>query len=102
MNKNLQNFKAFNLAKASYRACLNLDLPGHLRDQLLRATSSSALNLAEGSARNGSSDKRRFYNISLASIREAQAILVLAELDNSDAEVILDQTAACVYKLLQN
>ncbi|MBF0206587.1 MAG: hypothetical protein HQK53_06830 [Oligoflexia bacterium] len=30
------------------------------------------------------------------------AILVLAELDNSNAEVILDQTAACVYKLLQN
>ena len=100
MNKNLKNFQAFNLAKSSYRSCLQLKLSRHLKDQLLRAVSSSALNLAEGSARRTLPDKRKFYNISMASIREAQSILILADLEGCDAEIILDQTAACVFKLL--
>ena len=101
MNNNLKNFKAFILAQAAYHSCLKLNLPGHLKDQLLRATSSSALNLAEGSARNGELDRKKFYNISLASIREAQAILLLAKLEGSESELILDQAAACVFKLIK-
>ena len=101
MNQNLQNFKAYNLAKGSYQICKNLKLPRYLKDQLLRATSSAALNLAEGSARRTLKDKRKFYNIALASIRESQAVLDLAQMEGSPAEKILDQTAACTYKLLQ-
>ena len=102
MNKNLKKFHAFNLATASYHSCLELKLPRHLKDQLLRAVSSSALNLAEGSARRTNQDKRKFYNISMASVREAQSILILAKLEGCEAELILDQAAACIYKLLQN
>ncbi|MBF0209022.1 MAG: four helix bundle protein [Oligoflexia bacterium] len=101
MNKNLKNFKAFLLAKTAYHACLELKLSRHLKDQLLRATSSAALNLAEGSARRNFDDKRKFYNIAQGSIREAQSIIILASLDGCEAEIILDQTAACIYKLLQ-
>ncbi|MBF0316303.1 MAG: four helix bundle protein [Oligoflexia bacterium] len=101
MNNNLRNFKAFNLVKSSYHACLELKIPRHLKDQLLRATSSAALNLAEGSARRGIEDKRKFYNIALASLREGQAVIILANLEGCDAEIILDQASACVYKLLQ-
>ena len=101
MNKNLQNFKAFNIAKDSYRSCLDLKLPRHLKEQLLRAASSAAINLAEGSARRTHADKRKFYNISMASIREAQSILALADLEGCEAELLLNKVAACVYKLLQ-
>lgn len=100
MNKNLQNFKAYNLAKAGYQACIELKLPRHLKDQLVRSTSSVALNLAEGSARRSPADKRKFYNIALGSLREAQAILDLAQLNGTNAEILLDQTSACIYRLL--
>ena len=46
-------------------------------------------------------DKRKFYNIALASIRESQSILILAEMEECEAEIILDQSAACIYKLIQ-
>ena len=52
-----------------------------MRDQLLRASSSVALNLAEGNARRTQKDRLRLFNIALASLREVQMICELEELN---------------------
>jgi len=44
----LKNFRTYQLAVQLYRQSAVLKLPAHLRDQLLRAASSAALNTAEG------------------------------------------------------
>lgn len=48
---------------------------GYLSDQLKRALSSSILNLAEGNAKYGDKDRRRFFTTSKGSISEIAAIL---------------------------
>ena len=48
-----------------------------LRDQLLRACESIVLNIAEGSGRFGSDDKRRFYRIANGSAMECAGALEL-------------------------
>jgi four helix bundle protein len=57
----LRNFKAYQLAKEHYWHCKELKLPSFLKDQLLRASSSVALTLAEGSGKRTPADQRRFY-----------------------------------------
>ncbi len=47
----LKSFRTYQLSIQFYQACLVLKLPRHIRDHLLRASSSITLNLAEGSAR---------------------------------------------------
>ena len=48
---------------------------GYLIDQYKRALSSAILNLAEGNGRNYSKERRRFFNISTASIAECMSCL---------------------------
>lgn len=52
-----------------------LKISGHLRDQLLRASSSIALNLSEGNAKFSPKEKKRFYQTAYASQKECQTIL---------------------------
>lgn len=47
----------------------------HLRDQLLRASQSILLNIAEGSGKFPSADRRRFLQIAGGSARECGAIM---------------------------
>lgn len=98
----LKNFKTFNLAKDLYKKCAELKLPHHLKDQILRATSSAALNLAEGSGKETRKDKRKFFFISFGSIREVSAILELAQIQNPDILELIDKTSAHLYKLLKH
>lgn len=46
----------------------------HARDQLLRASQSISLNIAEGNGRRGNGDRRRFFDIARASALECAAI----------------------------
>ena len=98
----LKNFRTYNLSVEFYRLASYAKLPYHLKEQLLRASSSIALNLAEGSGKRTVKDKVRFYQISFGSLRECQAILTLADLTNTQAWNILNQLGGALYRLIQN
>jgi four helix bundle protein len=59
-----------------------------LRDQLIRSISSMMLNIAEGSGRNTSKDKKNFYVIARGSIYESIALLdIFIDLKYIDKEI---------------
>ncbi len=86
------------MAVEFYKDCKKVTLPAYAKDQLRRAAFSVALNLAEGAARNGIKDRIKFYNISLASLREIQSIIKLEDLKVLEQKA--DQLGACLYKLV--
>ena len=95
----MKNFRCYQLAKDLYRSCKQLPLKGAQRDQILRASLSVCLNLAEGSAKQTPKERRRFYYIALGSQREVHAML-----DLEDIETLVptsDRLGASIYKLTQ-
>lgn len=99
----LQNFRTFNLSVQFYESCQKINLPRHLKDQLNRASSSISLNLAEGYGKSTYKDQRKFFQIGMGSLRECQAILVLAGIDKNSRESLLaDHIGACLYKLIKS
>ncbi len=93
----LKSFRTFQLAKQFYKSIQLLKLPAHLNDQLQRAASSTALNLAEGSGKPTKRDQLKFFYIALASHRECQAALQLAGIVELDREA--DCLAAHLFRL---
>jgi len=95
----LTQFRTYQLAVQFHRSCQAIRLPGYLKDQLLRASSSVALNLSEGSAKPTRRDQLKFFFIALGSIRECQTALDLAP--HAPAELIrmADQLGGGVYRL---
>jgi four helix bundle protein len=68
-----------------------------IRDQLKRAATSITLNIAEGSGRNKTEDRKRFYAIARGSVLECAAISdLLMELEPS----LEDDIARCKEILL--
>jgi hypothetical protein len=55
----LAKFKTYQLALEFHRLISDVNAPTHLRDQVLRASSSVVLNIAEGSAKLTLPDRRR-------------------------------------------
>ena len=98
----LKGFKTYQLSLQFYQACLILKLPRHLMDQLLRASSSISLNLAEGSAKPTTRDQMKFYFISFGSLRECQAILSLHGQASAELVDLADQIGACLYRLTKS
>jgi four helix bundle protein len=96
----LKNFRTFHQAVNFYQQVVGLRMPTHLKDQLLRAASSVPLNLAEGAAKSSPRDQRRFFEISMGSLRESQAILMIAMPPNHESLKVADQLAAAMYRLL--
>ena len=95
----MTNFRTFDLAVSFYKQAKGLRLPAHLTDQLLRAASSVALNLAEGRGRPTRRDQARFFGIAFASAKEVQAILNL-EVDTKDQlHNLADSLAAHIHQL---
>jgi four helix bundle protein len=95
----LSKFRAFALAKDLYQRCKKLNLPEPLRDQVLRATSSIALNLAEGSGRRTSADRKRFFTMALGSLRECEAVLLLECVGDPTLHALMDELGAIVFTL---
>ena len=88
------------MAVQFYRNSNKLYLKEPLRNQFQRASLSIVLNLAEGTAKPTAKDRRKFYRISLGSLRETQAILEIV----NDQKLIkeADKLGAYLYKLCQN
>lgn len=95
----LEKFEAFQLSKQFYKICKQLKLPRFLQDQLLRASSSIALNLAEGSGKRTPQDQRRFYAIAFGSLRECQSILELEEINQGELKDLSNRLGAMLFKL---
>ena len=93
----MSNFICYQKAVELYRECKKIQLKAFMKDQLLRAMSSVALNLAEGNVRNGLKDKRKFFNIALSSLREVQCICELEDIHRLKSS--LDQLGAMLYVL---
>ncbi|MEK6580326.1 MAG: four helix bundle protein [Bdellovibrionota bacterium] len=93
----MTKFRTYQLALDFYQTCKPIRLPIHLKDQLMRASSSIALNLAEGSAKPTHKDRMKYYSIALGSLREIQAIISLEQV--SELESGADQLGASLYKL---
>ncbi|MEK7691805.1 MAG: four helix bundle protein, partial [Bdellovibrionota bacterium] len=64
-----------------------------------RASSSIALNTAEGSGKRTPPDQRRFYGIALGSLRECEAILELEQIQDERLLDLMDQLGAILYTL---
>jgi len=79
----LKNFRTYQLAVKFFQACKKQKLPAFLQDQLLRASSSVALNLAEGAGKRTLKDKGKFYYQALGSLNECQAVFDLHGVDSS-------------------
>ena len=95
----MEKFRTLDLAIRFYGLIENIQIAHHLREQLLRAASSVALNLSEGNAKYSYRDKKRIYQIAMGSLRESQTILKLAKHTDSEIEQVADQLGACLYKL---
>ena len=97
----MKNFRTYNLAKEVYLKVKHIDLPSHEKDQLSRASLSIALNLAEGYGRMTSKDKKRFFSIAFASLRECQAIMELSEIKEQELNLQFNQLGAMIYQLMK-
>jgi len=66
----------------------------HARDQLLRASQSIPLNIAEGNGKASDPDRRRFFEIARGSALECITVE-----ENEDAKLTLDRIVAMLTKL---
>ena len=96
----LQGFRTYRLSVELYGRCKKVPATYYERDQLLRAALSVVLNLAEGSAKSTPKERRRFYGISLASLREVQALLDI--LGSREAFELADRIGAGLYNLARS
>ena len=97
------DFKKLNVYKLSvqlYRECEDLNIKNHLKDQLLRASSSISLNLAESSGRRSVKDRRHFVQIAFGSSKEVQSIFILANIEDELLIDLSDHVSASLYKFL--
>lgn len=98
----MKTFRTLELAIEFHKLVNKLELNGHLKDQLFRAATSIPLNLSEGNARPTSKDKKRFYQIAYASVKECQTIFRLMPDPNPEIEKAADQLGAHLYKLMNS
>ena len=98
----MKNFRTYQIAIEFIREASKLKLPGYLRDQLDRAASSIALNLAEGAGRYTKKDQRKFFIIAMGSLRECQAILDIRGVQEEYLLEIADSLGAHLFKLIKS
>lgn len=96
----MSDFRCLNHAIELYKECKKQSLIYSIKDQLIRASSSVALNLAEGNQRFTIKDKRKFFNIALTSLREVQCIVEMEEL--KEIEKLANQLEAMIFSLNRN
>ncbi len=100
---------SLDFAAWSYQQAKQLKgLDRHARDQLLRASQSITLNIAEGCGKLPSPDRRRFLQIAGGSARECGAILdilsrcqVLSETDWKAGKELLTRIVAMLTRMMR-
>ncbi len=107
---NVTSLETFDVYRVSILACRQCSsfvpsLSAVLRDQLLRASSSVVLNIAEGFGASSAGVKRRHYEIARGSATECIAVLDLATalscLDGTrEARVLFSRVAMMLAKLV--
>lgn len=97
----MKTFKTLQLAIELHMECKKLITPSYLKDQLLRSSSSVALNLSEGKGRKTIKDQKKYYDIAFGSLRETQTCLQLIEAPENLIK-LADLTAAHLYKLIKS
>lgn len=96
----LNHFRTYKIAVEFHHQCRSAQFPDYLRDQLLRSSSSIALNLAEGSGRSTAKDQLRFFHQAMGSLRESQAALDLSPRSYPSLVQLADQLGASLYRLI--
>jgi len=97
----MKNFRTYQLAINFYEECNRIKVKNQIvRNQFERASLSIVLNIAEGSGKYTSKDKRKFYSIALGSLRETQCLLTI--LKRNDLLLRSDKLAASLYCLIQS
>jgi four helix bundle protein len=91
-----------------FRLCEKLNGHRNAKDQLLRASQSIPLNIAEGNGKGTEGDRRRFFEIARGSARECGAVQDVLEVcgaitpdENAHAKKLLDRIVAMLTKLGQ-
>jgi four helix bundle protein len=95
----LAKFRCYVLSVEFYHLAQKLKLRRPLRDQMDRASASISLNLAEGYGKTSFQEKQKFYVGALASTRECQAILELAQTRQTDILGVVDRLGASIFCL---
>ncbi len=95
------NFTTLKLAIKLHLKCQKLKMKSYLKDQLERASSSVALNLSEGNARHTTADRKKFFVIAYASLKEVEVVLMLCGLENSDVHRHVHSVGGSIYRLIQ-
>ncbi len=96
----MKTFKTLELAIEFFETVEKAPFQGHLRDQIYRASSSISLNLSEGNAKRSVREKKRFYQMSYASLKECQTLLRLLKNKNSELDERANHLGACLFKLM--
>ena len=98
----MKKFIAYEKAVLFYYSADKIKLPHYLKDQILRASSSVALNLSEGNAKYSLKEKNRFYSIAYASLKECKTALELENQENSALYDRADFLGAIIYRLIKS
>ncbi|MBT3981550.1 MAG: four helix bundle protein [Bacteriovoracaceae bacterium] len=94
-------FRVLELAIEFHRESQELRMKAYLKSQLERASSSVALNLSEGNARQATKDRRRFFVIAYSSLKEAETALKLAGVDSQRLFSLADHLGGSINKLIR-
>ena len=95
----LRDFRLYQASIRFYQLCKLVKIAAHSKDELVRASSSVGRNLAEGYGRLAAKDKKRFYRISLGSLRECQMIFAQEQVDDVVLLDLADFLGGGLYKL---
>ena len=98
----MPTFRTLELAIQFHERVEKIEIHGHLRDQLLRASSSIALNLTEGNPKASPKEKKRFYQTAYGSLKECQTIFRLVKSKDSELNHFADQLGGSLFKLMNS
>jgi four helix bundle protein len=90
----------------AFRLCEGLKGHRNAKDQLLRASQSIPLNIAEGNGKSTEGERRRFFEIARGSALECAAVqdvlevcAALSPAENAEAKKLLDRIVAMLTRL---